>query len=196
MDESEKMREFILSYLDTQVNNVNLKTVRQLIDFGKNNQFSAPSILKELLVMDKKHEGILSATFEIDYVDGVNLFNNSASHWLTDTGKEYFQKLKERSTQSAENSFMESEPDSFENEYDGYLNQLLSAKTKMQSEKDKITLQEFTLELRHLLTDNKQLTQNSLEKFQPFINRNWKELSTPMMPILVELSKRFLFAIN
>ncbi|MCH4165965.1 MAG: hypothetical protein LKF37_14435, partial [Lentilactobacillus diolivorans] len=76
----------------------------------------------------------------------------------------------------------------------GYLTQLIACKDKMQTEADKVTLQEFTIDLRHLLTDSKKLEEGALNKFQPFIERNWRDLSTPMTPILVELSRRFLFA--
>lgn len=80
--------------------------------------------------------------------------------------------------------------------YDGYLSQLIACKDKMQTEADKVTLQEFTIDLRHLLTDSKKLEEGALNKFQPFIERNWRELATPMTPILVELSRRFLFTMT
>jgi hypothetical protein len=60
-------------------------------------------------------------------------------------------------------------------------------------ETDKVTLQEFTIDLRHLLTDNKKLEEGALNKFEPFMERNYRDLSTPMTPILVELARRFLF---
>lgn len=63
----------------------------------------------------------------------------------------------------------------------------------MQTESDQVTLQEFSLDLRHLLTDNKKLERGALNKFSPFVQRNWQELSTPMTPIFMELSRRFLF---
>ena len=76
LNDQDRKREFILSYLQTQPNQVNLKTIRQLIEFGKNNHYSAPEILNELLKMDQKHEAILTVTIDVDFVDGVNLFNN------------------------------------------------------------------------------------------------------------------------
>lgn len=56
METDDKKREFILSYLETQPNQVNLKVVRQLIEFSKNNNYAAPDILYELMLMDQTHE--------------------------------------------------------------------------------------------------------------------------------------------
>ncbi len=192
MDNNQKMREFILSYLDTQVNEINLKTVHKLVNYGKNNEFNAPDILAELLKMDYMHEKLLNSYFEIDFIDGVNLFANHASEWLTESGKACLEELK-KANDIDHLSTIQATSDS---EFEGYLSQLLNAKNKMLNERDKITLQEFIIELRHLLSENKVLEKNALSKFQPFISRNWQILSTPMMPILVELSRRFLFDIE
>ena len=162
MSQTDKMREFILSYLETQPNQVNLATVRKLIGYGKNNDYSALNTLNELLVMDQKHEAILTAIFDVDFVDELSTNN------------------KNRAAQK----------------YDGYLAKLISAKATMQTEADQVTLQEFSLDLRHLLTDNKKLERGALNKFSPFVQRNWQELSTPMTPIFMELSRRFLFDKN
>lgn len=193
MQTDDKKREFILSYLETQFNQVNLKVVRQLIEFGKNNNYSAPDILSELVSMDQKHEKILTATFELDYVDGVKLFSNKASHWLTSDGRNYLRKLKLQESHAIHSNFNAGDAGNTNTAYDGYLSQLIACKGKMQTEADKVTLQEFTIDLRHLLTDSKKLEEGALNKFQPFIERNWRDLATPMNPILVELSRRFLF---
>ncbi len=193
METDDKKREFILSYLETQVNQVNLKVVRQLIEFSKNNNYKAPDILSELTLMDQNHEKILTVTFDLDYVDGVKLFNNKADHWLTKHGQRYLQQLKLAETQALHVSLDTGNTASDDTTYDGYLTQLISCRDKMQTEADKVTLQEFTIDLRHLLTDSKKLEEGALNKFQPFIERNWRILSTPMTPILVELSRRFLF---
>ncbi|GEP24647.1 hypothetical protein [Lentilactobacillus diolivorans] len=194
MKTDDKKREFILSYLETQLNQVNLKTVRQLIEFGKNNDYSAPDLLNELTIMDQKHERILTATFVLDFVDGVNLFNNKATSWLTAKGQKYLQSLKLKESQSIHSNFAPRKASGSETAYDGYLTQLIACKNKMQTEADKVTLQEFTIDLRHLLTDSKKLEEGALSKFQPFVERNYRDLSTPMTPILVELSRRFLFS--
>lgn len=193
MQTDDKKREFILSYLETQLNQVNLKVVRQLIEFGKNNNYSAPDILSELVSMDQKHEKILTATFELDYVDGVKLFSNNASHWLTPDGRNYLRQLKLQESHAIHSNFIPGDAGSTNTAYDGYLSQLIACKDKMQTEADKVTLQEFTIDLRHLLTDSKKLEEGALNKFQPFVERNWRDLATPMNPILVELSRRFLF---
>lgn len=194
METDDKKREFILSYLETQPNQVNLKVVRQLIEFSKNNNYAAPDILYELMLMDQTHEKILTATFDLDFVDGVKLFNNKADRWLTDRGQKYLQSLKLQESQSIHSNLDPGNAGDTNTAYDGYLTQLIACKDKMQTEADKVTLQEFTIDLRHLLTDSKKLEEGALNKFQPFIERNWRDLSTPMTPILVELSRRFLFA--
>ncbi|MCV3740591.1 hypothetical protein OF387_05040 [Lentilactobacillus hilgardii] len=194
METDDKKREFILSYLETQPNQVNLKVVRQLIEFSKNNNYAAPDILYELMLMDQTHEKILTATFDLDFVDGVKLFNNKADRWLTDRGQKYLQSLKLQENQSIHSNLDPGNAGDTNTAYDGYLTQLIACKDKMQTEADKVTLQEFTIDLRHLLTDSKKLEEGALNKFQPFIERNWRDLSTPMTPILVELSRRFLFA--
>lgn len=196
MQTDNRKREFILSYLETQPHQINLKTVRQLIEFGKNNHFSAADILHELSLMDQKHEKILTATFELDYVDGVRLFNNKANHWLTEKGRQYLQELKLLESHAIHAKFNTENVNDANTAYDGYLSQLIACKDKMQTEADKVTLQEFTIDLRHLLTDSKKLEEGALNKFQPFIERNWRELATPMTPILVELSRRFLFTMT
>ncbi|UOD77890.1 hypothetical protein MTO92_09525 [Lentilactobacillus kefiri] len=89
MEFEDRMREFILSFLETQPNQVNLKTVQKLIDYGKNNNYRAPRILNELAKLDQKHEQVLTATFDIDFVDGVKLFDNHATKWLTPKGEAY-----------------------------------------------------------------------------------------------------------
>ncbi|UOD77891.1 hypothetical protein MTO92_09530 [Lentilactobacillus kefiri] len=77
-------------------------------------------------------------------------------------------------------------------QFDGYLSQLTSISGSLKSHSEKVTLQEFALELRHLLADTKKLDKGALNKFKPFVDRNWNQLSMPMTPILVELSRRFL----
>lgn len=193
MNQNEKMREFILSCLETQPNQVNLQTIRKLIDYGKNNDYGATDILRELEKMDYKHEGILTATFDIDFVDGVKLFNNKADRWLTAKGVTYLQRLTHDEATGNGLKLPNDQDKITAKKYDGYLQQMICAKHEMQTEADQVTLQEFSLELRHLLTDNKELERGALSKFRPFIQRNWQELSTPMTPILIELSRRFLF---
>lgn len=192
MSQNDKMREFILSYLETQPNQVNLQTIRKLIEYGKNNDYGAPNILIELLKMDDKHEGILAATFDVDFVDGVKLFTNKATRWLTPEGLKYLSDLKHGENAHSDIKLADDDKRTAQ-KYDGYLQQLISAKGNMQTESDQVTLQEFSLDLRHLLTDNKKLERGALNKFNPFVERNWQELSTPMTPIFMELSKRFLF---
>lgn len=192
MSQNDKMREFILSYLETQPNQVSLQTVRKLIEYGKNNDYGAPDILTELLKMDDKHEGILAATFDVDFVDGVKLFNNKATRWLTPEGRKYLSDLKHGKNTQSDMKLADDDKKAAQ-KYDGYLQQLISAKGSMQTESDQVTLQEFSLDLRHLLTDNKKLERGALNKFNPFVERNWQELSTPMTPIFMELSRRFLF---
>lgn len=174
------MREFILSFLDTQPNHVDLKTVQKLIDYGKNNKYTAPMLLTQLNQMDDAHEKVLTVTFDVDFIDGVKLFNNHATKWLTDKGKAETIDFPKDDTQTEST------------EFDGYLSQLMSVGKSMKSQSERLTLQEFALELRHLLTDTKKLDKGALNKFKPFVDRNWNELSTPMTPILVELSRRFL----
>lgn len=193
LNSQNKKREFILSYLETQLNQVNLKTIRQLIEFGKSNDYSAPEILHELLKMDQKHEAILTVTLDVDFVDGVNLFNNNADRWLTPKGSKFLQALKVQESKSIHADLGQRTQHSSDTAYDGYLTQLIACKCKMQTETDKVTLQEFTIDLRHLLTDNKKLEEGALNKFEPFMERNYRDLSTPMTPILVELARRFLF---
>lgn len=193
MSQNDKMREFILSYLETQPNQVNLATVRKLIGYGTNNDYGAPDILKQLLAMDQNHEAILTATFDVDFVDGVKLFNNKATRWLTAKGTKYFQNLKHGSVGQSTIHLSANNEKHTTQKYDGYLSQLISAKNVMQTESDQVTLQEFSLDLRHLLTDNKKLERGALNKFSPFVQRNCQELSTPMTPIFMELSRRFLF---
>ncbi|MCT2899917.1 hypothetical protein FCF16_11310 [Lentilactobacillus buchneri] len=186
------MREFILSFLDTQPNHVDLKTVQKLIDYGKNNKYTAPMLLTQLNQMDDAHEKILTVTFDVDFIDGVKLFNNHATKWLTDKGKAYIQELKRAQSKAETIDFPKDDTQTESTEFDGYLSQLMSVGKSMKSQSERLTLQEFALELRHLLTDTKKLDKGALNKFKPFVDRNWNELSTPMTPILVELSRRFL----
>ncbi|AFS00947.1 hypothetical protein LBUCD034_1958 [Lentilactobacillus buchneri subsp. silagei CD034] len=186
------MREFILSFLDTQPNHVDLKTVQKLIDYGKNNKYTAPMLLTQLNQMDDAHEKILTVTFDVDFIDGVKLFNNHATKWLTDKGKAYIQELKRAQSKAETIDFPKDDTQTESTEFDGYLSQLMSVVKSMKSQSERLTLQEFALELRHLLTDTKKLDKGALNKFKPFVDRNWNELSTPMTPILVELSRRFL----
>ncbi|AEB74118.1 hypothetical protein KE627_03500 [Lentilactobacillus buchneri] len=186
------MREFILSFLDTQPNHVDLKTVQKLIDYGKNNKYTAPMLLTQLNQMDDAHEKVLTVTFDVDFIDGVKLFNNHATKWLTDKGKAYIQELKRAQNKAETIDFPKDDTQTESTEFDGYLSQLMSVGKSMKSQSERLTLQEFALELRHLLTDTKKLDKGALNKFKPFVDRNWNELSTPMTPILVELSRRFL----
>ncbi len=186
------MREFILSFLDTQPNHVDLKTVQKLIDYGKNNKYTAPMLLTQLNQMDDAHEKVLTVTFDVDFIDGVKLFNNHATKWLTDKGKAYIQELKRAQSKAETIDFPKDDTQTESTEFDGYLSQLMSVGKSMKSQSERLTLQEFALELRHLLTDTKKLDKGALNKFKPFVDRNWNELSTPMTPILVELSRRFL----
>ena len=73
MEFEDRMREFILSFLDTQPNHVDLKTVQKLIDYGKNNKYTAPMLLTQLNQMDDAHEKVLTVTFDVDFIDGVKL---------------------------------------------------------------------------------------------------------------------------
>ena len=192
MEFEDKMREFILSFLETQPNQVNLKTVQKLIDYGKNNHYTAPKILNELYKMDQKHEQVLTATLDVDYVDGVKLFSNHAEKWLTPKGSAYLDQLKHLQNKADTMDFP-GKTEIYENtDFDGYLSQLTSDSKTLKSQSERLTLQEFALELRHLLTDTKKLDKGALNKFKPFVDRNWTSLSTPMTPILVELSRRFL----
>lgn len=186
------MREFILSFLDTQPNHVDLKTVQKLIDYGKNNKYTAPMLLTQLNQMDDAHEKVLTVTFDVDFIDGVKLFNNHATKWLTDKGKAYIQELKRAQSKAETIDFPKDDTQTESTEFDGYLSQLMSVGKSMKSQSERLTLQEFALKLRHLLTDTKKLDKGALNKFKPFVDRNWNELSTPMTPILVELSRRFL----
>lgn len=186
------MREFILSFLDTQPNHVDLKTVQKLIDYGKNNKYTAPMLLTQLNQMDDAHEKVLTVTFDVDFIDGVKLFNNHATKWLTDKGKAYIQELKRAQSKAETIDFPKDDTQTESTEFDGYLSQLMSVGKSMKSQSERLTLQEFALELRHLLTDTKKLDKGALNKFKPFVDRYWNELSTPMTPILVELSRRFL----
>lgn len=186
------MREFILSFLDTQPNHVDLKTVQKLIDYGKNNKYTAPMLLTQLNQMDDAHEKVLTVTFDVDFIDGVKLFNNHATKWLTDKGKAYIQELKRAQSKAETIDFPKDDTQTESTKFDGYLSQLMSVGKSMKSQSEHLTLQEFALELRHLLTDTKKLDKGALNKFKPFVDRNWNELSTPMTPILVELSRRFL----
>lgn len=186
------MREFILSFLDTQPNHVDLKTVQKLIDYGKNNKYTTPMLLTQLNQMDDAHEKVLTVTFDVDFIDGVKLFNNHATKWLTDKGKAYIQELKRAQSKAETIDFPKDDTQTESTEFDGYLSQLMSVGKSMKSQSERLTLQEFALELRHLLTDTKKLDKGALNKFKPFVDRNWNELSTPMTPILVELSRRFL----
>ncbi|BEJ52142.1 hypothetical protein [Lentilactobacillus buchneri] len=192
MEFEDRMREFILSFLDTQPNHVDLKTVQKLIDYGKNNKYTAPMLLTQLNQMDDAHEKILTVTFDVDFIDGVKLFNNHATKWLTDKGKAYIQELKRAQSKAETIDFPKDDTQTESTEFDGYLSQLMSVGKSMKSQSERLTLQEFALELRHLLTDTKKLDKGALNKFKPFVDRNWNELSTPMTPILVELSRRFL----
>ncbi|WP_258431355.1 hypothetical protein [Lentilactobacillus buchneri] len=192
MEFEDRMREFILSFLDTQPNHVDLKTVQKLIDYGKNNKYTAPMLLTQLNQMDDAHEKILTVTFDVDFIDGVKLFNNHATKWLTDKGKAYIQELKRAQSKAETIDFPKDDTQTESTEFDGYLSQLMSVVKSMKSQSERLTLQEFALELRHLLTDTKKLDKGALNKFKPFVDRNWNELSTPMTPILVELSRRFL----
>lgn len=192
MEFEDRMREFVLSFLETQSDQVNLKTVQTLIDYGKNNNYRAPKILNELAKMDQKHEEVLTATFDVDFVDGVKLFDNHASKWLTKKGSNYLQELKHEQSKNDTIDFPQEDALSDATQFDGYLAQLTSIRSSLKSQSDKVTLQEFALELRHLLADTKKLDKGALNKFKPFVDRNWNELSTPMTPILVELSRRFL----
>lgn len=192
MEFEDRMREFILSFLDTQPNHVDLKTVQKLIDYGKNNKYTAPMLLTQLNQMDDAHEKILTVTFDVDFIDGVKLFNNHATKWLTDKGKAYIQELKRAQNKAETIDFPKDDTQTESTEFDGYLSQLMSVGKSMKSQSERLTLQEFALELRHLLTDTKKLDKGALNKFKPFVDRNWNELSTPMTPILVELSRRFL----
>lgn len=192
MEFEDRMREFILSFLETQPNHVNLKTVQTLIDYGKNNYYRAPKILNELAKMDQKHEQVLTTTFDVDFVDGVKLFDNHATKWLTEKGSAYLQELKHQQSTADKIDLPHEDAVSEATQFDGYLSQLTSVKNSLKSQSEKVTLQEFALELRHLLADTKKLDKGVLNKFKPFVDRNWNELSTPMTPILVELSRRFL----
>ncbi|GEP14552.1 hypothetical protein [Lentilactobacillus buchneri] len=192
MEFEDRMREFILSFLDTQPNHVDLKTVQKLIDYGKNNKYTAPMLLTQLNQMDDAHEKVLTVTFDVDFIDGVKLFNNHATKWLTDKGKAYIQELKRAQNKAETIDFPKDDTQTESTEFDGYLSQLMSVGKSMKSQSERLTLQEFALELRHLLTDTKKLDKGALNKFKPFVDRNWNELSTPMTPILVELSRRFL----
>lgn len=192
MEFEDRMREFILSFLDTQPNHVDLKTVQKLIDYGKNNKYTAPMLLTQLNQMDDAHEKVLTVTFDVDFIDGVKLFNNHATKWLTDKGKAYIQELKRAQSKAETIDFPKDDTQTESTEFDGYLSQLMSVGKSMKSQSERLTLQEFALELRHLLTDTKKLDKGALNKFKPFVDRNWNELSTPMTPILVELSRRFL----
>ncbi|WCJ52382.1 hypothetical protein OKF32_03345 [Lentilactobacillus buchneri] len=192
MEFEDRMREFILSLLDTQPNHVDLKTVQKLIDYGKNNKYTAPMLLTQLNQMDDAHEKVLTVTFDVDFIDGVKLFNNHATKWLTDKGKAYIQELKRAQNKAETIDFPKDDTQTESTEFDGYLSQLMSVGKSMKSQSERLTLQEFALELRHLLTDTKKLDKGALNKFKPFVDRNWNELSTPMTPILVELSRRFL----
>lgn len=192
MEFEDRMREFILSFLETQPNQVNLKTVQKLIDYGKNNNYRAPRILNELAKLDQKHEQVLTATFDIDFVDGVKLFDNHATKWLTPKGEAYLQELKQQQSKNDAINFPHEEAVSEATQFDGYLSQLTSISGSLKSQSEKVTLQEFALELRHLLADTKKLDKGALNKFKPFVDRNWNQLSMPMTPILVELSRRFL----
>ncbi|WP_268913457.1 hypothetical protein [Lentilactobacillus sp. SPB1-3] len=193
MNNKLKMREFILTYLSTQANKINLQIVKNLINYGKNNNFTATSILNELFEMDSKHSGWLNATIEIDYVDGVILFSNHATEWLSPSGYSYLHEIQSYKEQNDFNSSKEHLTNKFEKE----LNSLLKTKVKLKNEHDKVTLQELIIELRHNLNqnDHDQLKINSLKKFKPFVSDNWDTLSEPMKPILVELANRFLFNI-
>lgn len=192
MEFEDRMREFILSFLDTQPNHVDLKTVQKLIDYGKNNKYTAPMLLTQLNQMDDAHEKVLTVTFDVDFIDGVKLFNNHATKWLTDKGKAYIQELKRAQNKAETIDLPKDDTQTESTEFDGYLSQLMSVGKSMKSQSERLTLQEFALELRHLLTDTKKLDKGALNKFKPFVDRNWNELSTPMTPILVELSRRFL----
>lgn len=192
MEFEDRMREFILSFLDTQPNHVDLKTVQKLIDYGKNNKYTAPMLLTQLNQMDDAHEKVLTVTFDVDFIDGVKLFNNHATKWLTDKGKAYIQELKRAQNKAETIDFPKDDTQTESTEFDGYLSQLMSVGKSMKSQSERLTLQEFALELRHLLTDTKKLDKGALNKFKPFVDRNWNELSNPMTPILVELSRRFL----
>lgn len=142
--------------------------------------------------MDDAHEKVLTVTFDVDFIDGVKLFNNHATKWLTDKGKAYIQELKRAQNKAETIDFPKDDTQTESTEFDGYLSQLMSVGKSMKSQSERLTLQEFALELRHLLTDTKKLDKGALNKFKPFVDRNWNELSTPMTPILVELSRRFL----
>lgn len=192
MEFEDRMREFILSFLDTQPNHVDLKTVQKLIDYGKNNKYTAPMLLTQLNQMDDAHEKVLTVTFDVDFIDGVKLFNNHATKWLTDKGKAYIQELKRAQNKAETIDFPKDDTQTESTEFDGYLSQLMSVGKSMKSQSERLTLQEFALELRHLLTDTKKLDKGALNKFKPFVDRNWNELSAPMTPILAELSRRFL----
>lgn len=192
MEFEDRMREFILSFLDTQPNHVDLKTVQKLIDYGKNNKYTAPMLLTQLNQMDDAHEKVLTVTFDVDFIDGVKLFNNHATKWLTDKGKAYIQELKRAQSKAETIDFPKDDTQTESTEFDGYLSQLMSVGKSMKSQSERLTLQEFALELRHLLTDTKKLDKGALNKFKPFVDRNWNELSAPMTPILAELSRRFL----
>ncbi|MCI1882178.1 MAG: hypothetical protein LKI94_08310 [Sporolactobacillus sp.] len=76
------------------------------------------------------------------------------------------------------------------------LNQLLTLKSKMRNDQDKVTLQEFIIELRHLLNSNDPPKRGALKKFNKFIDKVWPTLSPIIFPVLSELAKRFLFYNN
>ncbi|MCD2257294.1 hypothetical protein ACNAN0_01615 [Agrilactobacillus fermenti] len=199
MNPSEKKREFLLSFLDTQANQVNLKTIRRLIEFGKNNYYTVPEILTELVSMDQKHEKILTITLIVDYIGGAKLFNNDATHWLTASGKAYLQRLKAEEAHQHQQSLPEQFVSAVNYDahiYEQLLTQLMQFKNDLPTEKDRVLLQELALDLRHLLTGSKTLERGSLSKFKHFINLNWDKFSPYLEPILLEFARVLLFEEN
>ncbi len=188
----EKKREFILSYLTTLTHQINLKTVQKLIDFGKNNNYTPPEILQELSQMDAAHEKILTATFELDFIYGTKLFNHDATQWLSPQGGTYLKKLQRQESANRQRELDLDRPAKADDIYDQYLRQMLGYRAKMANKTDQLTLQEFAIDLRHLLIASKKIEAGALSKFQPFLERNYASLAQPLTPVLAELAKRFM----
>lgn len=211
MRPSQKQRLYILDYLSSTKDGVNMNTLKKLLDSASKKGYSDTETFNIIASMGRDQDDLLTIQI-VKNVDGGGTMVVHENYWLTPKGKDYIYDLQHSEPEEAydlmpdendinntsndqqtkgRNSAMYSRQDS--ERINNSIHQILQLKEQLPDRDDKIQLEELSALLRKLLSGEEQPKTGLLRKYHGFLDRTHKITSPVVSPIIVEAFSPLIF---
>lgn len=211
MRPSDKRKKFILDYLTKAQSEVNLASLKDLIDKARQAGFTENQIFEEVDNMGSNNDGLLTSEIVHGFGGGGTLVAHK-DYWITDKGEDYLYNLEHPeeggffnvSTFNIENQNNNgptifgdhaslSDDHSSTVDIDNSIHQLIKLKPELPDSVDPHQLDELAVLLKQMIAGQVKPEPGALKKFGNFLDKTWKVISPVAAPLIVAAFKPIIF---